>query len=99
MKSFLGRILVFGLILVVADQSLGFLLKANRPVDYKLFIDEKKKFFEDDKQYDVLIIGDSHTADAFDPRIIEAKTGLTAFNLGVYHATPYENYFMLKSAL
>jgi hypothetical protein len=98
-KKYLFRLFAFVLILIGMDRLVNYALQPFRPVDYKLFIDEKKQFFEKQQYYDVLLIGDSHIADAVDPRIIKQHCGLEAFNMGVYHATPYENYFTLLNVL
>ncbi|MFQ3213294.1 MAG: hypothetical protein ACI9L9_001569 [Marivirga sp.] len=99
MKRFLVRIFIFISAIFLIDRTLFLLLKANRPPDYKKFLDAKKHFFEQDNKTQVLIVGDSHIADALDTRTIERLTGLTSFNLGIYHSTPFETYFIIKEAL
>ena len=99
MKRFLVRFFFFVLIFVVLDRSFGLVLQSQRPIDYRLFIESKLAFFNSTKSTDVLIIGDSHIADALDPRTIEKNTKLQAFNLGIYHSSPFENYFVTKAAL
>lgn len=99
MRKFLFDILKFFAVLVVLDISLGYLLTTQRPIDYKQFLDAKKEFFDRNEHFDVLIIGDSHVADAVDPRILEKNLSLKSYNLGVYHSSPYENYHVTKAAL
>lgn len=89
----------FVLFFILLDRLFGFVLQSNRPIDYKLFLDSKLAFFESIDTTDILIIGDSHIADALDPRTIENKTSLSTFNLGIYHSSPFENYFVVKAAL
>jgi hypothetical protein len=99
MKRFLIKLALFLVILIALDRVLNLGLQSVRPVDYKYFIDAKKEFFENDIYYDIWLLGDSHIADAVDPRCLEKFSGLTSFNLGIYHSTPYENYFTLLAAL
>lgn len=99
MKKFLIRVFFFVLIFVVLDRSFGLILQSQRPTDYRQFIESKLAFFENTRSTDVLIIGDSHIADALDPRTIEDNLSLETFNLGIYHSSPIENYFVTKAAL
>ena len=99
MRSFLIKVSIFLAIMFAADFLVGKLLQAFRPIDYKVFIDSKKAFFEKEQDIDLLVIGDSHIADALDPRIIREQNHLNSFNLAIYAASPYENYYVLKSAL
>ena len=99
MKKFLIRICVFLLLFFVFDNIIYFLLQTQRPLDYKIFIDSKTSFFYNQYKTDLLIIGDSHIADALDTRVIEEETDLSAYNLGIYSSSPFENYFTTKSAL
>ncbi len=99
MKTFLINVFLFVLIVYVVDYLIFFALQKIRPVDYKLFLESKQQFFKVKKDFDILIIGDSHIADAVDPAILKNKTHLNAFNFGVYHSSPYENYHILKSCL
>src|SRR5689334_14695449 len=99
MKRFVITTAIFLSVLVVGDRLVSMLLQLYRPIDYKQFIDAKRSLFDSDRSYDVLLIGDSHIADAVDPRCLDSICGLSAFNLGIYHATPFENYYVLKAAL
>lgn len=99
MKKFLIRICVFLLIFFIFDNIIYFFLQTQRPLDYKIFIDSKTSFFYNQYKTDLLIIGDSHIADALDTRVIEEETDLSVYNLGVYSSSPFENYFTTKSAL
>jgi hypothetical protein len=98
MKKFLFQSLLFLGLLFILDALISTILQQFRPIDYKLFIDSKKDFFNSATQADILLIGDSHIADAVDPRIVEKYTGLKTYNLGIYHATPLETYFTLRAA-
>lgn len=82
-----------------ADRMVAFILGKLRPIDYKLFVESRLDFFENDKNYDMLFIGDSHLSDALDTRIIEEKCNLSAYNLAIYHATPFDNYYFLQYIL
>jgi len=99
MKKFLIRICVFLLIFFVFDSVIYLLLQTQRPLDYKIFIDSKTSFFYNQYKTDLLIIGDSHIADALDTRVIEEETDFSAYNLGIYSSSPFENYFTTKSAI
>lgn len=99
MRNFLIKISFFAFIIFLIDNVFSYALQYARPIDYKLFIDAKKELFKKDKYYDILIIGDSHISDALDTRIIENNLNMTAFNLGVYHASPYECYYLTVAAL
>ena len=99
MKKFIIGVLLFLAPLLILDRIWFNVLSHFRPSDYKEFLDAKQSFFKGKSQYDILIIGDSHIADAVDPNLIEEKTGYTGFNLGVYHSTPFENYYIAKNAL
>ncbi len=99
MKKFITKIFIFIAIFIFIDRVAGFVIHTQRPVDYRVFLNSKIAFFNSIKSTDVLLIGDSHIADALDPRIIENKTSLTAYNLGIYHASPFENYYTTKAAI
>lgn len=99
MKKFLLKILFFVTLFILFDKAAGYVLKHNRPIDYDLFLNSKLEFFKNPKPTDILIIGDSHIADALDPRTIESNTNLNTFNLGIYHTSPFENYYITKAAL
>jgi hypothetical protein len=99
MKKFLIKSAIFIVILFAIDRIGNLGLQFVRPVDYKLFVDAKREFFRSDTPYDMLIVGDSHIADALDPRAIYAGSGYRSFNLGIYASTPFENYFTFRAAL
>jgi hypothetical protein len=99
MKKFLFNIFLFVAGLVMIDRVIYYSLQYARPIDYKLFIDAKKDFFKEDKEYDILLIGDSHIANAIDPRILLSELNMSAFNLGIYSSSPFEWYFTVKAAL
>lgn len=99
MRKFTLKLAVFLGIFLIFDRAVGYFLQTQRPIDYKLFLQSKTDFFETNEAIDLLIIGDSHVADAIDSRTIEKKTFLKAYNLGIYHSSPFENYYMTKAAL
>lgn len=99
MKKFLFRVILFISFFIIIDKICGYFLQKNRPIDYKLFLDSKNNFFSNINNIDILIIGDSHIADALDPRTIESRTTFSAYNLGIYHSFPFENYYVTKAAL
>jgi hypothetical protein len=99
MKKFLFRVILFISFFILIDNICGYLLQKKRPIDYKLFLDSKINFFSNINNIDILIIGDSHIADALDPRTIENRTTFSAYNLGIYHSSPFENYYLTKAAL
>lgn len=96
MKKFLFKILIFGLVIFILDWGIFLLLQQIRPIDYKYFLDSRKDFFSKDREIDILILGDSHIADAIDSKIIEDSCRMSTYNLGMYHAGAYENYHLLK---
>lgn len=99
MLKFFYKLLIFVFLLILADYFVALFLSYNRPIDYKCFVDSRKEFFEQHKKVDVLFIGDSHIADALDVKIVEEECKLSAYNLGIYHASPYDNYFLLKKII
>ena len=98
MRKFLLNALLFLGIFVIGDRIGGAIFQAYRPIDYQQFIDAKTAFFNEPRELDVLIIGDSHAADALDPALF-SQVNLKAFNLSVYNSSPFENYFTTKAAL
>lgn len=99
MKKYLIHLIVFVGIFIAADRVFGYILAINRPTDYATFLASKKTYFENPQSYDILVIGDSHVADAVDPEIVENKTGKIVYNLGVYHSSPLENYYLTLAAI
>jgi len=91
--------MVFLSMLFLFDRIVFLFLQTQRPSDYKLFLEAKQDFFNDDYNINLLIIGDSHIADALDPRILDSMSTLKSYNLGVYHASPFENYYITLAAL
>ena len=92
MKKFLRNLILFTLVLLVFDRALFLFFQSQRPNDYKLFLSSKKSYFDNDQQFDLLIIGDSHVADAVSPRVLEEEFKIKSFNLGIYLSSPYEYY-------
>lgn len=99
MKTFLTKILILVVVLFAIDFVVSLFLQKNRPIDYKLFLESRRDFIENYDSIDILIIGDSHIADAIDSKIIEDSCGLSTFNLGIYHSGAYENYHLVKHIL
>lgn len=99
MRRFIFRLFLFTLVLWIGDRFTVRVLEYFRPVDYRLFIDAKSEFFDANRSYDLVIIGDSHISDALNSRIIDFRLNLRSFNLGVYHASPYEWYNLLKASI
>ena len=98
MKRFLLKILALVVILILIDNLSYWILRKNMPSDYKAFVESKSDFNNKAKYIKTLIIGDSHIADAINPRILEAENNL-AYNYGVYHSAPYEYFQLLKYLL
>lgn len=99
MKRFLIKVCFFLLLCVMVDYAIAFALKQFRPLDYKAFIESKSKFFKKQKSYDVVFIGNSQISDAAQIPFFEQRTGLKAFNIGIYHSSPFDNYFVLKKMI
>lgn len=98
MKKLIINILVFVIIIISIDVTLSNLLDMGRPLDYTAFIESKEEY---DKlnSVDLLILGDSQTADGFIPSVFNAKLGGQAFNYGVYDLSPFEEYYLLKDLI
>ena len=92
------KLLLFVGLLLVIDNWINAQIQVAVPEDYKFAI-EAKSSYDPSEKYDILIVGDSHVADALVPSIIEEETGLKAFNIAVYRSTPYENYYLLRDVL
>lgn len=99
MRTFVSKLLLFGLLFWAGDQFLTSILERFRPIDYKLFIESKSEIFHKNKNYEILFIGDSHVSDAIDTRIVDSVLHTTSFNLRVYHASPYEWFYLLRACL
>ncbi len=97
-RDFLVKLVCFVVLLLIADQGIARLLDWGRPVDIRQFI-EARQAYDAETGYDVVILGSSHAADAFVPAVIEATLGLSAFNFGVYHASPIETYYLALDLL
>jgi hypothetical protein len=76
-------------VIVVADQMMSAALQAVRPTDHRSFIDARLAP-DAGQPPDILVLGDSHIADAFVPDIVGRASGLTSFNFGVYGSGPIE---------
>ena len=98
MKKFLLKTILFIAVFLVLDNTTGYLLSLNRPSDYKQFLNSKIKFFDSVNTVDMLVIGSSCIADALDPRSIERNIKLKTYNLGIYHSSPFQNYYVTKVA-
>lgn len=87
--------LFVGLISVI-DAAFSRVLDTARPPDYQAFIDSKLEYAEASEATDLLVLGDSHTADAFVPQALEQATGLRSYNFGVYHMSPIEGRYLIR---
>jgi len=81
-KRFLIKAVIFVLILVLIDASLG------RIVRYAFFKQKSGKYYRMTKSFEqvndsILILGSSHAVNHFYPEIIEKQTGLSCYNAGV----------------
>ncbi|MGH8630307.1 MAG: hypothetical protein ACREU7_06030, partial [Burkholderiales bacterium] len=76
-------------VIVATDQLLLQTLTAVRPTDHRIFAESRHALASLDPP-DILVLGDSHIADAYVPAIIQKQTGLTSFNFGVYGSGPIE---------
>lgn len=99
MQKLLIKIVIFSALVFSMDRLISMVLQAYRPVDYIGFIDAKQDYFLQEQQFDMLLMGDSHIADALDSRVLEEKCNMSVFNLGVYISSPYESYHTLKYTL
>lgn len=94
-RAWLRRLGLFLAGLLVFDQMVGVLVRANAPPDFVAAV-RAKQGFDPGRRYDVWIIGDSLAADAFVPQVIERKTGMRSFNWGVYASSPAEWEVLLR---
>lgn len=99
MSKFLRDVILFLVVLFLIDRGVFYILQNQRPIDYKYFLENKQSFFQKKENIDLLIIGDSHIADAIDPRILKKENNLNTFNLAIYHASPFETYYTTLKAL
>ena len=99
MKVFVGKLFILMGVFLRSDVVIANLIKNIRPVDYGAFVESRIQYLKSEKNYDLIMIGDSHLADAIDTRILEEKCQISAYNLAIYHATPFDNYFFLKKVL
>lgn len=98
MTRFFCKLALMLIVLWTIDNRFAAFLDTGRPPDYLAFVDSKLSF-NAISGYDVVAFGDSHVADALNPRMFQAETGLSLFNFGVYHASPYEIEFLVRDVL
>lgn len=98
MKKLIKKLLIFAIIIISIDVTLSNLLDLGRPLDYTAFIESKEKYDELDS-VDILILGDSQTADSFIPSVFNSTLGGQAFNFGVYDLSPFEEYYLLQDLI
>jgi len=98
MRTFIVKTVIFIVLFILMDRLMFVFIQSQRPSDYKSFLKSKKDFFSYSGDLDVLMIGDSHIADAVDTRTLEKCSGMKVFNLGIYHSSPLENYHIMKAA-
>ena len=75
-------------VVVATDQLLSAALKAVRPPDHRIFLEARQAIH--DEAPDILVLGDSHIADAYVPEIVRRQSGLSSLNFGVYSSGPLE---------
>jgi hypothetical protein len=85
-------------VFIATDQVLNLALNTARPADYRLFMESRQAFPEDDPP-EILVVGDSHIADAYVPRRVYEETGRTSFNFAVYHSGPIEWRILVEDLL
>jgi len=95
---FLAKLSLMILLVWAMDSAFSSFLNTGRPLDYRAFI-ESKLSYQERPGYDVIAIGDSHTADSVNPRTFQHETGMSLFNFGIYHAAPYELLFLSRDVL
>jgi len=80
-KKGLYKILLFLLLIVVLDRSLGILV-SKLALKYK-FDRRIELLVNDQLEKDILVIGSSKALNGIDPTIIQENTGMSCYNLGV----------------
>jgi hypothetical protein len=95
---FISKTFLFLLVLMFIDHGLARLLDSARPKDYRQFI-ESKYAYDSARKYDIIFFGDSHIADGCVPSVFRESLCVEAFNFGVYHMAPIENYYLAKDVL
>ncbi|WP_179317153.1 hypothetical protein [Winogradskyella undariae] len=94
MKKFIAKVLFFlGFFLLLIIKLSDYFIE--RKIDYFTF-DQYKKI---DKNIDIAIFGSSHAYATYDPRILEVKTGLTAFNYGSALQNTNTTEFLIKNII
>lgn len=99
MARLIPRLIVFLGILVVLDAVVARALDSVAPRHYRVFVDSKHAYAERAADTELLVLGDSHAADAVVPGVIERATGLSAYNFGVYHQLPIELYYLTQDLI
>ena len=89
------KALLFVLIFVIINQGIGFLFM-ERQMSRSRTGTIDRQFHEQEKNIDILAMGDSHMATGFDPRVFKDKK---AFNFALYGENYIYNYYKLKYIL
>ena len=77
----------------------GLLSWLNRLTYRKSFPNDYDGFLPSAKQYDVLLLGDSHVWDGIFPLELWGRQGITAYNLGYANSYPASQYWLARCAL
>lgn len=97
-RGFVTRLLVFVLIIVVLDFSIGKLLE-KAYFSQQQGEDALTTYALKNVRSQVLVFGSSRAVNIFDPEVIEQETGLSCFNAGRIGQSVFYHYAVLKAAL
>lgn len=92
----LKRIISVILVLVLI---LGLLYQAGELTKRKASIEKWNSFFDEEKEYDLFLVGNSHIMDGVLPQVLWNQYGITSYNLASGANTIETSYWTLMNAL
>lgn len=98
LKSFFIKLLVFFIIIILADYSIGFILKKYYRKQQSGY-DYLTTYAIEQTTADILIFGSSRAVNILDPLIFEKEMNLTCYNAGRDGEPIFYHYAILKSIL
>ncbi|MFD2098856.1 hypothetical protein [Flagellimonas iocasae] len=103
MKSFLKRVLVFGLMFFAINYIFDFFYsmpnrKAIAKGTHKI-ANKWKDMHDGQEKYDILILGSSRSFTGYNPKIIDSVLGGNSYNMGTPSQDIAETYYVLKEIL
>ncbi len=77
----LCKIAAFVLIFILLNQLIGFFTLPKQTLSQEMW-DSYRKYKTEGKNIDMVIVGDSHSYESFDPDVIDPILGMTSYNMG-----------------